>query len=101
VQSWYATNFSNILAIIGATDIGLKLELSSVDGGYYSVDWNTGLEYWTHIFFGFCTHSEVTFVMSLLTKCLHGSSTQVRNYNEDHSMIQVILLHEWNLIVDD
>jgi len=41
-------------------------------GDYYSMDWTTGLEYWTHILLVF-THSVVTFVMSLLTKCLHGT----------------------------
>ena len=44
------------------------------NSGYYSVDWTTGLKYWTHIFLVF-THSVVTFGMSLLTKCLHGPST--------------------------
>jgi len=60
-------------------------------GGYYLVDWTTGLD--SHTF----SHSEVTFVISLLTKCLHGTFYPL--LNEDHSMILVILLHEWNLIV--
>ena len=38
------------------------------------LDWNTGLDYLTHILLVF-THSVVAFVMSLLTKCFHGPST--------------------------
>jgi len=44
---------------------GMMKYSKEIQGGYYSVDWSTGLEYWTgldywtHILLVF-THSEVT-----------------------------------------
>jgi len=46
----------------------------------------SGLDYWTHIFLVF-THSVVTYVMSLLTKCLQPTA----NHQYEEKLILVLL----------